>query len=175
MTIDYARIVPVVSESERDGTEADRDYGLVAAVLRRLSPGELPSLPEVWEIYWEDPFRPDSLIGRDRLLGSGTGQLILTWAPLVVSFIATEVMRGALVDSAKDGVRAAGRKVVSRIRNRAPEPVARSFDDADLRRIRQHAFDTAVRLGQQPESADLFADAVVGGLSADPPPSAPSA
>ena len=146
-------------------------YDVAGRVLARLSPGELDTLPDVWEIYWENPTPPTELAGRDRLLGGGTGELLLNWAPLVVAFV-SEVLRGAAVDSFKDGLRAGGRRVIGRLRPAAADPShPPGFDQDELGRIRQQAFDTALQVGHPPEQAGLFADAVVGGLTAGGQPS----
>ena len=154
--------------ARRAVVSADRSYDVAAAVVGKLAPEELPDLPAVWRAYWDRPITPDELVGRDHMLGGGA-DLILTWAPLVVAFLGTEVLAGAVVDESKDGLRRLFRRILGRHRRTAPPPLPSTFDAAQLRTIRRRAVETATRLGDGPERAELFADAVVGALATDSP------
>lgn len=150
--------------------DEDPGYALAAAVLSELEPSELPALPGVWRAYWRQPVRPDELRGRDRLVGAGLGDQVIAWAPVVVAFIATEVLRAAALDEAKDAVRSGVKGVVGRIRRRKPDPrpdpaLPLAFSEDEIREVRRRAMETALAIGEEPARATLFANAVAGGLT----------
>jgi hypothetical protein len=147
--------------------DTDPGYALAATILQELEPRELPALPAVWKAYARRPVRPVELPGKDHLIGGGLADQVIGWAPLVVAFLCTEVLRAAAVDEAKDGLRRGVRGLLGRLRRREYEPtlVPPEFDDTEIERIRHKALETALALGEEPARATLFADAVVGGLS----------
>jgi hypothetical protein len=139
-------------------------YQVAEAMLRRLDAEEVDDLPLVWRSYLADP----SSAARERLLGSGLGSSLMEWAPLVVAFLSTEVLLGAAVDSAKDGIRrrsfAMWRKARRRFRRRRPRPVLISFDERQLDVIAERAKTTALAANRAPEEANRFAEALVDAL-----------
>jgi hypothetical protein len=76
-------------------------YQVALAMVRQLNAEEVDDLPSLWRYY----LAGKSLTDEERLLGSGLGSALTQWAPLVVAFLGTEVLLGAAVDSARDGIR----------------------------------------------------------------------
>jgi hypothetical protein len=89
----------------QDDVRSVPGYLLAADVLRTLAPEELDDLPSMWRDYLRDPTEPGDLESVDRLLGLGLATEFGEWAPLVVAFLGSEVLAGAVVDAAKDPLR----------------------------------------------------------------------
>ncbi len=151
--------------------EPSPGYALAAEVLGQLAPDELPDLPELWAERPAKPVEPDNDSREDRILGSGLADALVEWGPLVVAFVGTEVVGGAAVDAAKDGLRDASGKTVHRLvawrrRHRtmsagAPIPAYTPEQISEIGRAAERA---AVALGYPPADAKTFGDLVVGGL-----------
>jgi len=144
----------------------DRDARSVTeAVLRVLDPEELPDLSEVWEEYWEHPVHPSDLLERDRVLGSGLAGAVTEWAPLVVAFVGTEVLAGAAVDAAKDGLRKGSARAWAKVRGRAGRAEGRVvFAEDQLAAVGDAARAAALAAGRSEPDADAFAEAVQAAL-----------
>ena len=82
-----------------DASAAPR-YRLAAEILGRIAPDELGDLPTVWQDYAHRRWTGDH--DRDRILGSGLASSRVEWAPLVVTFVVSDVLLGATTDAAKD-------------------------------------------------------------------------
>lgn len=153
-------------------SDVDPGYRIAHEALRRLAPEKLPDLALVWQAYQKRPSAPDDLADRDRLLGSGLGSQLTTWAPLIVTFIVTEVLGGAMLDAARDGVRSSARQtwrnMKARFRRPSPESAGKTqpvFTPEQIEVVAGSARQTALRQGHPPEKAQLFADAMAGALS----------
>jgi len=148
-------------------------YLLATDVLRTLAPDELDDLPLVWEDYLRNPIEPGDLKADDRLLGSGLATAFAEWAPLVVTFIGSQVLGGAVVDAAKDRLRAEAGRVGRRAwalahRRRGGASIdlaaAQSLTIEELRVVQAEAEKAAVASGRSKEEAKVFGDAVAGAL-----------
>lgn len=156
----------------QDDVRSVPGYLLAADVLRTLAPDELDELPYVWEDYLGDPIEFGGLESDDRLLGSGLATEFVEWAPLVVAFLASEVLAGAVVDAAKDRLRRqagkAGRWLRARRRWRRGVPVATvtvpSLTIEEILAVQLEAEKAAAALGRSAEESKAFGDAVAGAL-----------
>jgi hypothetical protein len=143
-------------------TEQRTTYQLVEAVVARLSPEELPFLPDLWSAYVRRP--GDVERARERLLGAGILADVAAWAPLVVSFVG-----GAVLDAVKEEITEGSRGLLGRLtwrkdRKRALEEPLPVFDDEQCRRIAASVQSRAEALGLDERRARLLRDAVVGEL-----------
>ncbi|MFD0885232.1 hypothetical protein ACFQ08_11820, partial [Streptosporangium algeriense] len=146
-------------------------YEIVEAVLTRLSPEELPFLPQLWAVYVKDP--TDSERARERLMGSGILAEVSAWAPVVISFVGGAVLDAAreeITDQTRTGIRGLLDRVTGRGRNQVVEEPLPPFDDPQRRRIGESVLSRALAMGMAPSRAQLLADAVVGELQRDPHP-----
>ncbi|PVZ04552.1 hypothetical protein [Actinomycetospora cinnamomea] len=148
-------------------------YDLVAEVLVGVAPEEAADLPLVWEAWRRNPVPPSALHDRERLLGSGLAGELVTWAPLVVSFLGTQVVGGAMVDAAKDGLRSRSRNRIRSWRDRWRRRRGRAevegsvprLTPAEIRDLAAEAERAAVAVGRTPEEARVLGDHLAGVLT----------
>ncbi|WP_214410894.1 hypothetical protein [Sphaerisporangium fuscum] len=145
-------------------------YQVIEGVLGRLDPGELPYLPDVWEIHTANPTEMDGT--REHLLSSGIVPQMAEWAPVVVSFLGTalaDTVKDEISDQARAGARRAARFAGRRARRRreakalATDPLP-SLSVERCQLIAGKVYARARELGMPETKARLLLEAVLAEL-----------
>lgn len=154
--------------------EPEEERALVAelaqAVVARAAPEELAIFDETVEEYFRDPDGVLHARGRDEAVGFGLELGLLSPYVLAIASSVVSFLVSTIADSAKEESKTLLAPWIRRLftgsseRGREPAEDSRPLTPEQGRRVRKIAYERATVLGLPAATADVLADAVVGGV-----------
>ena len=138
---------------------------LAEAALERAAPEELAVFDETAEEYFA---APDAVLNpkrRDEAVGFGLELALLTPAVLSAATTVVHFLLGVLGEAVHDEAKASVAGQLRRLLGHAGDAAPASLSPAQLRRVRDLAFDRVRATGADEAQASLVADAIAGGLA----------